>query len=76
MASVAILGHRSLLENGTPYDIPDFHNEEDRKKYENDTLSPFYHSDGREPSIRQSNSTVNFTPEDMARYDEAVAKIQ
>jgi hypothetical protein len=76
MASVAILGHRSLLENGAAYDIPDFHKEEDRVKYENDTLSPFYHSDGRAPSIRPSNHTVNFTPEDMARYDAAVAAIE
>ena len=76
LASVAILGHRSLLEGGTAYDIPDFHNEEDRVKFENDTLSPFYHSDGRTPSIRPSNSTVNFTPEDMARYDAAVAEIE
>ena len=76
LASVAILGHRSLLEGGAAYDIPDFHNEEDRAKYENDTLSPFYHSDGRTPSIRPSNSTVNFTPEDMARYDAAVAEIE
>ena len=41
MASVAMLGHRSLLERGVPYDIPDFRREEDRKKYENDRLSPF-----------------------------------
>ncbi len=41
MASVAILGHRSLLECGTPYDIPDFRFEEDRKKWENDDLTPF-----------------------------------
>ena len=40
-ASVALLSHRSLLEKGVPYDIPDFHKEEDRIKYENDWLSPF-----------------------------------
>ena len=51
MASVAILSHRSLLERGVPYDIPDFHNEEDLKKYENDTLSPFYKEDGGKPDI-------------------------
>lgn len=76
MASVAILGHRSLLENGAAYDIPDLRKEEDRAKYENDTLSPFYGSDGSLPSIRPSNSTLNFTPEDMARYDAAVAEIE
>ena len=39
MSSVAILGHRSLMEFGTPYDIPDFSKKEDRDKYRNDTLS-------------------------------------
>ena len=46
MSSVAILGHRSMLEGGMPYDIPDFHSEEERAKWENDTLSPFPKADG------------------------------
>ena len=50
MSSVAILAHRSALEGGKPYDIPDFTKEEDRKLYENDTLSPFY-SDDKEPTL-------------------------
>ncbi len=44
-ASVGILAHRSLLENGKPYDIPDFRKEEDCKAYENDRLTPFYIGD-------------------------------
>lgn len=51
MASVAILAHRSILEGGRPFDIPDFRLEEDRKKYENDRETPFYGSDGSEPTI-------------------------
>lgn len=51
MSSVAILAHRSILEGSVPYDIPDFRKEEDRKKYENDTLSPFYGPDGAEPTL-------------------------
>lgn len=51
MASVAILAHRSVLNNAMPYDIPDFHNEETRKEYENDRLSPFWGSDGSAPNI-------------------------
>ncbi len=51
MSSVAILGHRSAMEFGVPYDIPDFRNKEDRDKYRNDTASPFYYSDGRTPTI-------------------------
>ncbi|MBQ2704044.1 MAG: Gfo/Idh/MocA family oxidoreductase [Clostridia bacterium] len=51
LSSVAILAHRSLLEFGVPYDIPDFRNKADRDKWKEDTLSPFYYSDGREPSM-------------------------
>lgn len=51
MSSVAILSHRSMLEGGVPYDIPDFHLEEERVKYENDYLSPFYGKDGSEPTL-------------------------
>ena len=51
MASVGILAHRSILSGGMPYDIPDFRREEDRIKYENDRLSPFYGSDGSEPTL-------------------------
>lgn len=46
MSSTAILSHRSMLEGGKPYDIPDFKNEEERVKYENDRLSPFPKADG------------------------------
>lgn len=51
MSSVAILGHRSVLENGTPYDIPDLRNEEDKKRHENDFLTPFYGDDGSAPTL-------------------------
>lgn len=51
MASVAILSHRSILAGGQPFDVPDFRREEDRVKYENDRETPFYGSDGSEPTI-------------------------
>ena len=51
MSSVAILSHRSLLECGVPYDIPDFHRPEDRERYREDTLSPFYGEDGTPPTL-------------------------
>lgn len=51
MTSVAILAHRSILNGGKPYDIPDFRKEEDRIKFENDHDTPFYGSDGSEPNI-------------------------
>jgi hypothetical protein len=51
MASVAILAHRSILEGNKPFDIPDFHREEDRAKFENDDLTPFYGKNGELPTL-------------------------
>ena len=51
MSSVAILGHRSLLEGGKLYELPDFRREEDRTFYENDYLTPFWGDDGSAPTI-------------------------
>lgn len=74
-ASVAILGHRSMLEKGAPYDIPDFHSEEDRKKYENDTLSPFYGKDGSSPTLPCcSHSGFRPSDEQYKNYLELVSE--
>ncbi|MBR2354710.1 MAG: Gfo/Idh/MocA family oxidoreductase [Clostridia bacterium] len=51
MSSVAILSHRSVMNGGMPYDIPDFHTEEARAQYENDRETPFWGADGSEPTI-------------------------
>lgn len=51
MSSVAILAHRSILEGGKPFDVPDFRREEDRRLWENDTLSPYIHTNGSAPDI-------------------------
>jgi len=51
MSSVAILGHRSVLEGGKVYDIPDFRKEEDKKIHENDYLTPFWGDDGSAPTL-------------------------
>lgn len=51
MSSVAILAHRSMLEGSKPYTIPDFHDEEARKQYENDWLTPYYSTDGKAPTL-------------------------
>jgi len=68
-ASVAILAHRSMLEKGTPYDIPDFRLEEDRVKYENDRETPFYYTDGRKPTLPcASNPDYKPSDEQMAEY--------
>ena len=73
MSSVAILAHRSMLEGGKPYDIPDFTREEDRKLYENDRLSPFYGTDGTEPTLPCCSHT-DFKPTEaqVKKYKEVL----
>lgn len=63
MASVAILAHRSILNGGCSYNIPDMHLEECRKEYENDRESPFYFTDGTKPNI-PCCSKPDYTPTD------------
>ena len=63
MSSVAILAHRSALDGGKAYDIPDFHLEGDRAKWENDRLSPFYGSDGSAPTLPACSHT-DYKPTD------------
>ena len=72
MASVAILAHRSILDGGT-YDIPDFRKEECRKQYEDDRLTPFYGSDGSEPTI-PCCSVTDYSPseEQLRNFREAL----
>ncbi len=63
LSSVAILAHRSILNGGIPYDIPDFHLEENRKLYENDRETPFYGTDGSKPTI-PCCSVKDYSPTD------------
>ena len=74
MASVSILAHRSVLAGGKTFDIPDFHTEEARKQYENDTLTPFYCYDGTvEPSLPCcSHPDYRPTDEQVRLYHEHV----
>jgi hypothetical protein len=41
MSSVGILAWKSALEDGKPFAVPDFRNEESRHAFENDHWSPF-----------------------------------
>lgn len=41
MSSVGILAWKSALEDGKPFEVPDFSKEAERKKYENDRWSPW-----------------------------------
>lgn len=70
MSSVAILAHRSILNGGIAYDIPDFHKEECRKEYENDNQSPFLGTDGTPPNIPCCSNP------DYAPTEEQIRKIE
>jgi len=75
MSSVAILGHRSVIAGGQPFDIPDFRREEDCRMYENDRLSPFYGTEGGEPTL-QACSDAEFKPTEkqLELYNDMVSK--
>lgn len=45
LSAAGILGWRSIINQCTEYEIPDFTKEEERKAYENDFLSPFAEED-------------------------------
>ncbi len=46
LSEIAILGWRSAIGDGVPFAIPDLRDEEVRKIYENDTLTPFPDENG------------------------------
>lgn len=71
MSSVAILGHRAVLNGGQVFDIPDFKLEECRKQYENDRETPFFGTDGSKPTIPCcSVNDYSPTEEQLANYNE------
>jgi len=41
MSSVGILAWKSAMQDGAPFDVPDFSKESSRKAFENDHWSPF-----------------------------------
>ena len=75
MSSVAILGHRSVLEGGKFYDVPDFRREQDRKMYENDYLTPFWDAEGNPPTLPCcSNPDYKPTEKQMELYFKELEK--
>ena len=46
MSAVAILGWRSALSSGIPFDIPDFRDKKAREKYRDDYATPFPNDKG------------------------------
>lgn len=73
MSSVAILGHRSMLEGGKPYMIPDFRKKEDRDLWREDRLTPFFGTNGSKPNI-QPGSQADYKPteEQIAGYKKLI----
>lgn len=58
MSSVGILAWKSALQDGAPFEVPDFSNEASRSRYENDYWSPWPEHTGPgqpPPSILGSN---------------------
>jgi hypothetical protein len=75
MSSVAILAHRSVLSGGIPFDIPDFHSEQARAQYENDTASPFIGADGEAPTVPCcSHPDFHPTEGQLALYRKALSE--
>ncbi len=74
MSAVAILAHRSILNDGKPYYIPDYRDEKTREELLKDTDSPFYYSDGTEPTI-PCCSVTDYAPteEQMKKYIELMS---
>ena len=76
-ASVGILAHRSILNGNMPYDVPDFRKEEDRVKYENDHLSPFFGPNGELPTIQAcSHGSAVKSDEEIAAHEAFLASIE
>lgn len=73
MSSVAILAHRSVLNGGVAYDIPDFRLEECRRQCENDRQTPFWGSDSSAPNIPCCSVTdYKPTEEQVRNFHEAL----
>lgn len=64
MSLLAMQGWRSCLDNGSPYEIPDFRQESIRVKYENDDWSPF--PEDRKPGQPWSSIKGQITPKPEA----------
>ncbi|MBQ8275148.1 MAG: Gfo/Idh/MocA family oxidoreductase [Clostridia bacterium] len=70
MAAVGVLGWRSVMEGGMPYAIPDFRDEAELVKWENDTLSPFIGADGKRTLPTTVKQDWKADPADLAAAEE------
>ena len=71
MSSVGILAWKSALEDGAPFSLPDFSNEEDRKQYEQDTWSPWPDHAGPGQPPPSILGVPEPTPKAIARAEDA-----
>jgi len=76
MSSTAILAHRSMLEGGTAYEVPDFRKAEDCAKYENDYLTPFIGEHGEKPTLPCCSHPEHKPTQEQARlFHELVMEV-
>ncbi len=74
LSATAIMGYRSALTEGQPFDIPDFSKKEIRKQYENDTFAPFPDFDTGEGKTLPSNAHQKEFEEILAAREAAGKK--
>jgi predicted dehydrogenase len=72
MSSIGILAWKSIVSNGQQFAVPDFADEEDRKKYENDNWTPFL-KEGEDPATKPVRAVSGWKPSPEAH--EAARKI-
>lgn len=65
MSSIGILAWKSACEDGKTFDVPDFANEEERKKYENDNWTPFL-KEGESPDGKPPRTLSGWKPTEEA----------
>ncbi len=69
LSAAAILAHRSALEGGREYRIPNFRDEAERKLWEHDTLHPFPDENGNTAMPCCSHPDYHPTEEDLANAE-------
>jgi len=74
MSAVGILAWKSALEDGKPFDMPDFSKESSRKQYEDDHWSPFPQDAGPGQPPPSINGFVKAKKSDVAHAKKIWAK--
>jgi len=65
MSAIGILAWKSVVNGGVSYDMPQWDNEEDRKKYENDNWTPFL-KEGEDPAGKPPRAVSGWKPSEEA----------